>query len=130
MITVLAHGVFDLFHDGHVEHLKQVSTFGDIVWVSVVPDRFVQKRLPIYPEAARLRILHACRYVDKAFLCDAPGPEKLLKLLRPTIYVRSDEYLARDRPEYELIRELGIDVGFTRAGPPHTSDILARIRGL
>ena len=36
------HGVFDLLHFGHLEHFKEAKK-GDILIVSITPDRFVNK---------------------------------------------------------------------------------------
>lgn len=127
---VLVHGVFDLLHAGHVEHLRQAKKFGDTLVVSVVPDKFATKRQPIYSEDERLALLHAIRYVDHAFLCGAPGPEEVLIRFKPNIYVRSEEYATMEAPEYALVRKLGIAVGFTKSIPPHTTDILERIYAL
>ena len=128
MKVVLAHGVFDLLHPGHIEHLQQARAFGDSLFVSVVPDRFAQKgRSLVYNEHERLFMLRSLRFVDDAILCRGPGPEYLLEALRPDIYVRGSEYAAQDRPEYALVKELGIEVGFTKPIPLHTTNLLTRI---
>ncbi len=40
---VQCHGVFDLIHICHLKHFKSAKNFGDILIVSVTPDKFVQK---------------------------------------------------------------------------------------
>ena len=128
MKVVLAHGVFDVLHAGHIRHLDQARAFGDKLIVSVVPDKFVRKTHSLYvPEADRIFLLKALCMVDDAILCGGPGPEKLLKSLRPNIYVRGSEYVAQDRPEYALVKKLGIAVGFTRPIALHTSDLIKKI---
>jgi len=129
MKIVLAHGVFDLFHAGHVNHLEQARNFGDKLVVSLVADEFVAKRKVIYSQDERRAILQALSCVEDVLLCMAPGPEGLLRAVRPAFYVRNDEYLNQDRPEYKICRELGILIGFTHTYPPHTSDIIRRITG-
>lgn len=42
-VIVQCHGVFDLLHPGHVAHLAEAKTHGDILVVTVTPDRFVNK---------------------------------------------------------------------------------------
>lgn len=128
MRVVLAHGVFDLLHSGHIAHLQQARGFGDSLTVSVVADRFVAKERPlINDEIERMFSLSALRCVDKVVLCEAAGPENVIRALLPAIYVRSDEYINQSKPEYALIKELGIAVGFTRTVPPHTSEIITKI---
>jgi len=128
MRTVLCHGVFDLLHSGHMAHLQQARAFGDKLMVSVLADRFVvKKRFLLNDERERMYCLTRLRDVDYVVLCEAPGPEDLLRKLKPAIYVRNDEYIDQTKPEYAVVRELGIEVGFTRTVPPHTSEIIARI---
>ena len=129
MKTVLAHGVFDLLHSGHVSHLMQCRSFGDFLIVSVVADRFIKKkRKLVCNELERTYMVGALRCVDRVILCEAEGPSHLLGLLQPYIYVRNDEYIKQDKPEYAFARNLGIRVGFTRTMAPHTTDLLERIR--
>ena len=40
---VLCHGVFDLLHYGHIKHFEQAKTKGDLLVVTVTPNRFVNK---------------------------------------------------------------------------------------
>ena len=40
---VLAHGVFDLVHMGHVRHLEAAAAEGDVMIVTITPDEFVNK---------------------------------------------------------------------------------------
>ena len=42
---VHCHGVFDLLHIGHLKHFKSAKKFGDILIVSITPDKFVHKGL-------------------------------------------------------------------------------------
>lgn len=128
MRTVLAHGVFDLLHSGHIAHLQQARSFGDYLIVSIVSDKFADKgRALINDQRERMFSVGALKCVDEVVLCDAVGPQELLRRLRPYIYVRSDEYIDQSKPEFDLLKELGIAVGFTRSIPPHTTDLIARI---
>ena len=40
---VLCHGVFDLLHIGHLKHFESAKKYGNILIVSVTPDKFVNK---------------------------------------------------------------------------------------
>ena len=127
MKIVLVHGVFDLLHAGHLEHLEQAAKMGYLV-VSVVPDKYATKRKPIYDEKARVRLLRSLRCVDQVELCDGPGPEKLIRKLEPDIYVRGADYRRKEMPESALLRRLGINVRYTQSVPPRTTEVIARIR--
>ena len=60
MVTVMASGVFDIIHTGHISYLEQAKSVGDRLIVVVACDDTVRKRKhePITPENMRLRILH------------------------------------------------------------------------
>ena len=62
--------VFDLFHYGHVEFLRQARAFGDKVVVGLVSDDDVAtyKPRPIISMTERAAVVSACRYVDRVVL--------------------------------------------------------------
>lgn len=49
------HGVFDLLHIGHIRHLEQARRMGDVLVVTVTPDRYVDKgpQRPAFTETLR-----------------------------------------------------------------------------
>ena len=52
---VLCHGVFDVLHIGHLKHFKEAKEYGDILIVSITPNKFVNKGpgRPIFNERNR-----------------------------------------------------------------------------
>ena len=127
MKVVLCHGVFDLFHVGHLVHLKLAREMGDHLLVSIVSDKFCAKGKPIYDEEERMQIVWALRCVSDVVLCDAPGPEKIIEFVKPDIYVRGSDYEGKEMPESDLLRRLGIPVRYTKSIPPRTGEIIARV---
>lgn len=63
-------GVFDLFHRGHLELLKNAKALGQKLIVAINGDEMVSryKRKPFFNEQDRLDIIKACKYVDDAFI--------------------------------------------------------------
>ena len=129
MKVVLCHGVFDLFHVGHLEHLRHAKDMGDYLLVSVVPDKYITKRKPIYDQKARVALLNALRCVDRVVLCAAPGPEKVISQYHPDVYVRGPDYRGKVMPESALLKELGIPVHYTKEFDDRTSKVIGRISG-
>ena len=41
--VVQCHGVFDLLHIGHIRHFEQARRMGDVLVVTITPDRYVDK---------------------------------------------------------------------------------------
>jgi len=126
-VIALTHGVFDLIHAGHMEHLKQCAGLCDRLIVSVVADRYVTKKFIIQDERTRMFQVSMVKGVDEVILCDDYGPWNLLRSLKPDIYIRKDEYMKKEAPEYSVANELGIVCLFTKTVLPHTKDIVQRI---
>ncbi len=70
MVRVMASGVFDILHTGHISYLEQAKATGDELVVVVACDSTVRKRKhePVTPEAMRLRIVQSLKPVDRAVL--------------------------------------------------------------
>ena len=61
-------GVFDMFHMGHLNILRRAKERCEYLIVGVTTDELCLKRknkAPIIPEAERIAIVQAIRYVDK-----------------------------------------------------------------
>tara|TARA_Y100001973_G_C5159672_1_gene312827 strand:+ start:211 stop:1263 length:1053 start_codon:yes stop_codon:yes gene_type:complete len=68
MKKVLKPGIFDLFHVGHLNSIKEASEHGDYLIVAVQDDREVlmsKGEPPIVPLHQRIEILTALKYVDE-----------------------------------------------------------------
>ncbi len=61
-------GVFDLFHIGHVNLLKNASSLCDKLIVGVTTDELVsyKHKRSVIPFEERLEIVQSCKYVDLA----------------------------------------------------------------
>lgn len=92
--VVLAHGVFDLVHLGHVRYLEQAKRHGDVLFVTLTADRFVNKGpgRPVFPAQMRAEMIAALAPVDGVAINDAPTAEPVLEALRPDFYVKGAEY--------------------------------------
>src|SRR4030067_1419380 len=64
--VVHCHGVFDLLHIGHIRHLEQAKTMGDVLVVTVTPDRYVDKgpHRPAFTEILRAEGIASLGWVD------------------------------------------------------------------
>lgn len=68
MVVGYTTGVFDLFHVGHVNILRNAKAMCDRLIVGVSVDHLVQYKgkIPVIPFAERIEIVRSCRYVDLA----------------------------------------------------------------
>ena len=56
--VVLAGGVFDIIHPGHIHTLKAAKALGDILVVAIATDKTAQKmkkRIPLHNQYSKLR---------------------------------------------------------------------------
>jgi cytidyltransferase-like protein len=72
-MIILAAGVFDLLHGGHLSFLKKIKNENDKLIVLVNSDRFVStyKRIPYINQNDRLEMIKNLKIVDEAFICDS-----------------------------------------------------------
>lgn len=118
---VHCHGVFDLLHIGHIRYLKQARNIGDVLVVTITPDRYVDKgpHRPAFTEILRAEAIASLGGVDYVAINEWPTAVETLRLLRPTYYVKGAEYRGIDTDptgkiglEAEVARELGVEVKF------------------
>ena len=118
---VHAHGVFDLLHVGHIRHLEQAKELGDILVVTITPDRFVNKgpHRPAFTEKLRAHALAALECVDYVTINSWPTAEETLRLIRPTYYVKGQEFenledkTGKLQKELAVLKEIGAEMRFT-----------------
>lgn len=92
--VVLCHGVFDLLHLGHVRHLEEARSHGDMLVVTVTADRHVNKGpgRPVFSEILRAQMLAALEQVDLVAVNHAPTAVNVLHTVKPGVYIKGSEY--------------------------------------
>lgn len=85
--TVLATGVFDILHLGHLYYLTEARKLGDRLVVVVARDETARrlKRQPIVPEHLRLEMVRGLKPVDEAVLGDRDDFYRVVEEIRPDI---------------------------------------------
>ncbi|BAE48866.1 ADP-heptose synthase [Paramagnetospirillum magneticum AMB-1] len=121
--VVLCHGVFDLVHLGHVRHVEAARREGDILFVTLTADRFVNKGpgRPIFSENMRAEMLAALACVDGVGVNHGSSAESVLDAIKPDIYVKGSDYENPDEDitgkinsEREAVERHGGRVVFTK----------------
>jgi len=90
----LAHGVFDIFHYGHLLHLRKAKSLCDILIVSITSDKFVNKGpgRPIYNSKQRLDIITSIDVVDFVISSNKKTSKNIIRLIKPDIYFKGNDY--------------------------------------
>lgn len=119
---VQCHGVFDLLHVGHIRHFEQAKKLGDILVVTLTPDRFVNKGIgrPAFPEDLRSEVIASLDCVDFVAVNRWPSACETIKLLQPNIFAKGDEFkdlkdtINHVSLEEEAVRMVGGEIAFTK----------------
>jgi FAD synthetase len=122
---VLASGVFDLLHLGHVRFLEEAKKAGGPnarLIVIVARDSTVEKkksRRPIMPENQRCALVASLKVVDEAMLGYKDfDMEKVLDKIKPDIVaVGHDSHLSGlERTVAEAVKKKGLKIRMVRVG--------------
>jgi len=120
--VVHCHGVFDLLHIGHIRYFEQARAMGDVLVVTLTPDRFVDKgpHRPAFTETLRVEAVASLSCVDYVAISEWPTTEEILQLIHPDIYVKGPEFkniqvdtTGKIAREEKVLRDLGIRLAFT-----------------
>ncbi len=130
---VLANGIFDLLHAGHVRYLQAARAEGDVLVVGVNSDSSAKQLKgegrPILTERARAALVAALDAVDYVAIFDELDVKPLLRELQPDVHAKGTDYTAETVPERELAEMLGIRVAIVGDPKQHsTRELLARLR--
>ena len=129
---VLANGVFDMLHVGHVRYLEGSRREGDVLVVAVNSDASARRLKgpgrPILTEEARAQLVAALRAVEYVVLFNEPNVEPLLAELRPDVHAKGTDYTADTVPERRTAARLRIRVAIVGDPKDHsTHQLMERI---
>ncbi len=134
MVRVMATGVFDLLHPGHLYFLNEAKALGDELIVVVARDQTARrlKREPYVPEQLRREMVESLKPVDRAVLGSTTDIYETVTEWRPEIIALGfDQHWNEAEIERECARR-GVPVKVVRLGRrPHdelaTKRIIERI---
>ncbi len=112
-MKVMAVGVFDLLHAGHLHYLEQAKSLGDYLTVVVAHDDTVRMRKhePVTNHELRKRMVEGLKPVDEAIIGNSPEVSifEILPVVSPDIIALGyDQEHAEDSIRLKL-QELGYD---------------------
>lgn len=88
-----APGTYDLFHEGHMQHLLEARSLCDILIAGVNSDKLVwenKKKKTIMPEEARMTVLRNLKFVDQVYLVEGNSKRTANEWAKSTIGVPID----------------------------------------
>ena len=117
-------GVWDLFHVGHLNYIKEAKKHCDYLIVDVTPDRLVfeqKNKYPVIGENDRLEVIRAIKYVDKSNISDEGRDFSALEKYGYNVLFISGDHQGKDyyNKLEEEMKAKGIEVIYI----PYTQNI-------
>ena len=121
MTRVMAVGVFDLLHAGHLHYLEQAKELGDHLTVVVAHDETVRKRKhePITGHELRSRMVAGLKPVDEVVIGNPPDVPifDILLVVKPDVIALGYDQDHAETAVRDALMERGfVDIEITRVG--------------
>lgn len=128
-MIVLCNGCFDVFHRGHLLHLREASLMGEKLIVSLTHDDFVNKGpgRPVNRWHYRADLLRELRCVDEVVGTDS-AVEAIL-LIEPDIFCKGIDYAGGDKfteAVYEACQRVGAQIVYTTSPKTSANEIIRK----
>ena len=130
MVRVMATGVFDLLHPGHLYFLTEARRLGDELIVVVARDQTARrlKREPYVPEQLRREMVEALKPVDRAVLGSPTDIYATVTEWKPEVIALGYNQMWNEREVAAECARRGVPVRVVRLGPrPHDELATRRI---
>jgi cytidyltransferase-like protein len=118
--VVLAGGVYDILHLGHLAVLTEAKTHGDALVVVVATDVTVETlkgRRPVFPEEDRRALVESLKPVDAAILGYEDvgmGYEQVIDEVKPDVIALGYDQDTLARTVAELVKRKGLKIEIVR----------------
>jgi len=125
MVRVMATGVFDILHPGHVFFLQEAKKLGDELVVVVARDSTVErlKHKPVMNEEIRRFMVESLKPVDRAVLGHEDDMYKTVEEVKPDIIVLGYDQKFSEEEIEEECKKRGLKVKVVRLKKYGDSDL-------
>ena len=119
--VVLAGGVFDIIHPGHIHTLNAAKALGDMLVVVVATDNTavkMKKRRPIHSQDQRQELVDSLEVVDCSLVGQEDDIFKTVSLVRPQIIALGYDQVHQEKFIVEGCRRISLDAKVARLQSP------------
>ncbi|MGE0229964.1 MAG: PfkB family carbohydrate kinase [Dehalococcoidia bacterium] len=91
---VHCHGAFDLLHFGHLKHLEEARSLGDVLVVTITSAPYMNKGpgRPVFSDEQRAYHLAHLAIVDHVVVVPKTGAVEIIERVKPDVYCKGIEY--------------------------------------
>ena len=118
---VLAGGVFDIIHPGHINTLNAAKKLGDVLVVVVATDKTaikMKKRKPLHSAQLRQELVSSLSMVDLCIIGDEDDIFKTVDLVKPQVIALGYDQTHQEKFIIDGCRKINLDVTVARLESP------------
>ena len=119
--TILAGGVFDIIHPGHIHTLNAAKALGDVLVVAIATDKTAQKmkkRSPLHNQKLRRELVSCLSMVDHAIVGHEEDIFETVKEIKPDIIVLGYDQIHQEKFIDDGCKRINLDVKIVRLQSP------------
>ena len=118
---VLAGGVFDIIHPGHIHTLTAAKALGDVLVVAIATDKTAQKmkkRPPLHNQELRCELVNSLSVVDVAVIGHEKDIFQTVKMVKPNVIVLGYDQVHQEKFISDGCKRINLDVKIVRLQTP------------
>ena len=118
---VLAGGVFDIIHPGHIHTLNAAKALGGILVVAIATDKTtkkMKKRPPLHNQELRRELVSCLSMVDKAIVGHEDDIFQTVKEIKPNIIVLGYDQIHQEKFISDGCKRINLNVEIVRLQSP------------
>ena len=119
--VVLAGGVFDIIHPGHLHTLRAAKSLGNVLIVVVATDKTAQKmksRIPLHNMELRRDLVNSLSMVDYAMIGHEDDIFKTVEVVRPDIIALGYDQVHQEKFITDGCKKINVNVSIARLQSP------------
>jgi len=118
---VLAGGVFDIIHPGHIHTLNAAKALGGVLVVAIATDKTakkMKKRSPLHDQELRRELVSCLSMVDKAIVGHEDDIFQTVKEVKPNIIVLGYDQIHQEKFISDGCKRINLNVEIVRLESP------------
>ena len=118
---VLAGGVFDIIHPGHIHTLNAAKALGDVLVVVIATDKTakkMKKRQPLHNQKLRCELVSSLSMVDEAIVGHEKDIFETVKEVKPDIIALGYDQIHQEKFISDGCKRISLDIEIVRLQSP------------